>query len=264
MSFSKNLISHNVKNKCYPDGLIHTTICNKPIFVESGWECTEERIHKENIHKPQNKDNASRNDSVSRARTKVFDIAYMNDFTQFITFTFNGEKFARSDITTIMKTVKKTLDNWVQRYNLKYLLLPEYHLDGNNIHCHALGSGNYQLIDSGTVTTNLYKKPIKIETAIRKGIPENEWHKVYNMPQWKYGWSTAINLYGEKKNVCRYITKYITKDLQKIFGNYYYAGGHVIRNVPVMLSDMNYEDVQAKEFCVEDINLKFKYLEVMG
>jgi len=163
----------------------------------------------------------------------------MNGFDYFVTWTLNKEYIDRYDPAAVSKSLKIFLQNKVARNGMKYVLIGEHHKDGA-IHMHGLISGKFKLTDSGK----------KTET----GQP------IYNMEDWKLGWSTVIPTYGEHEHVAKYITKYVTKDFQKIFGNYYYAGGDIIRDVPYTLHDMDYFSLEAKEYSVPDENIGFKYL----
>ena len=107
-------------------------------------------------------------------------------------------------------------------------------------------SANVNLKYSGTVRLKGHKKPMKVETAKRYGIPSSECKPVYNLSNWKYGFSTVLLLdtNSDKTNMSKYMTKYICKDSQMIFGNYYLAGGReLVRNAPFYLCDLNYNDV---------------------
>lgn len=256
-------IFHNVKEREYPNGLRKITVASRNVYKEKGWELSANinQSDKQKISKPQNKDNAARHDSIRRAKQKVFDIAAMNDFDYFITLTLDEKKIDRFDIPQIMKKLKIFLNNNAKRHNLKYLILPEKHKDGA-IHMHGLISGDMQFIDSGTVQAAGYSKPIKLETALQKNIPVSEMHTVYNMPQWTFGFSTAIHTYGDTEHCAKYITKYVTKDVQKIFGNFYYAGGKIVRDVPYKLYDLDYDEVESnKEIYCEAIATYFKFLD---
>ena len=196
-------VCHNTKIKCYPSGLKRVTVCTAPIFREPGWEPEH---NKPRFAKPQNPDEESRADNVKRAKEKCFDIAMMNKFDYFITWTLSADKIDRYNPDEVSKQLKKFLNNMVCRYDLKYIIIPEHHKDGA-IHMHGLISGNIKLKHA---THKKSGKPMHTTS----GKP------IYNMPQWKYGWSTAIETYGDTEHVARYITKYITKDFQKIFGNF--------------------------------------------
>lgn len=58
-------------------------------------------------------------------------------------------------------------------------------------------------------------------------------------------------------------TKYITKDVQKIFGNFYFAGGHGLkRDVPFTLSDTDFQEFEADSECYCPVtDTSFKYLD---
>ncbi len=217
------------------------TVCSKPIFKDPAFELIKPPIVKE--PKPKNMDNPVRNDSAKRAKETIFDIARLNDFTHFITWTLNKEKIDRYDPAAVKKKLKRFLNNMQQRYRLKYLIVPEYHKDGA-IHMHGLISGNIKLVDSS-------KK-------------DEHGRTIYNMPQWTLGFS-GVTCIEKKEHLAEYITKYISKDFKKIFGSFYYAGGKgLIRHPPVTLYDTDYFQVNAKEYSVPKANLGYKYLSVDG
>ena len=106
---------------------------------------------------------------------------------------------------------------------------------------HGLISGDFKLLDSGKKT--------------ERGAT------IYNMPEWTWGFSTAIETDHNVSRIASYITKYITKDFRKIFGKFYYAGGvDLVRQAPTRLYDTNYQEVNGKEYSVKAANLGFKYV----
>lgn len=232
----------NTKEKIYPNGERKFTVCSKPIFkIDEYMESTDDS---EPIPKPKNMSNEVRSDSVKRAKEKIFDIAMCNTFTHFITWTLDKEQIDRYDPAVVSKKLKKYLDNLVQRKNLRYLVIPEHHKDGA-IHMHGLISGDLKMVDSKRKT--------------------DDGKIIYNMPEWTLGWSTAIELDGEQENIAKYMTKYITKDFRKIFGSFYYAGGHgLIRKPEIRVYDSDYEAFDQKEFSPEGVNLWFKYFAAQG
>lgn len=191
-------IYHNVKIKSYPDGTERLTICSKPIFREHNYERVNPPEKEVEEHKPQKAGNDVRPDAIKRAKEKCFDIAMLNSFDYFVTWTLDPEKIDRYDPQKVSKKLQQFLKDMTKRHNLRYLIIPEHHEDGA-IHMHGLISGDIKLVDSGH----------------RVGDKA-----IYNMPQWKYGWSTAIPTYGKTEHIAKYITKYITKDFRKIFGNF--------------------------------------------
>lgn len=258
-------ITHNTKVKIYPDGTERVTICSKPIFREQGYELNKTASFLPHDPEPRTYDTASpsRSDNLKRAKDAVFDIALANTWDYFLTITINPENIKgidRKDPKQVSKYIKRWLNNQVQRHGLSYLLLPEEHKDGA-IHAHALVSGLHRLTDSGTVLVSGIKKPVKRETALRRGYSPEDFRVVYNVPGWTLGFSTAISVYGDPHHAAAYMAKYITKEEQKkIFGNYYLAGGKgLIRKLPTRLEDRNYSSLDLPEYSVPQANLGFKY-----
>lgn len=227
---------HNAKIKFYFNGDTSTVIASKPIFQDVSFELVTPR--KKSV--VPNWGNESRYDNLLRAKKKVFDIAMMNDFDYFITLTIDSRKLDRYDPVAFKKKVQSFLKNLVSRSDGVYLLIPEHHKDGA-VHAHMLYSGKLQLVDSG-------KK-------------DKSGRTIYNLPQWKIGFSTAIELDKNKGLVARYITKYITKESKKIFGNFYLAGGKtLVRDVPYQLFDVDFDAVEATAYFPPDFEVAFKYL----
>ena len=233
-------IQHNAKLKLYPDGY-SLTIANKPIFIESGWEVVGDNPKKP---KPKNMDGEIRPDNIKRAKQKVMDIARLNTFQWFITWTLDKREIDRYDPKEVSRKLKTFLMNKVKRNAAVYLIIAEYHknVDDNNgqaIHMHGLLSGNFKMVDSG-------KKTKSGQT-------------IYNMSDWKLGFSTAIELDENISAISRYITKYISKDFCKIFGSFYYAGGHnLIRKPQYKLFNLDYASVNIKEYSNEYLSFKYK------
>lgn len=237
---TKEDIYFNAKTKHYPSGLDKVSVSNKRVYKDKAYESRDYKDR--NRPTKYNLNGESRQNNVNAVKVKIFDIALINKFTHFITLTFDQKKIDRYDDEEIKAKLKIWLKNAVARKDLKYLLIPERHKDGA-IHCHALVSGNLDFVDSGIV--NDYGKPI------------------YNISDWKYGFSTAFEITDEngENAFIKYVTKYITKESKKIFGNYYLAGGKGLkRDVPCSLSNMDYYSVDAEEHIVPlgDYDLKFK------
>ena len=234
-------ITFNAKEKIYPNGYRHITAASRSIFREPGWEPIGKSID-DKMPKPQNKDTEVRDDSVRRAKTKIFDIAMLNDFDYFFTGTLDSSVIERDNPEAVSKAIKTFFKNMVCRYDVSYLLVPEYHKDGKNIHVHGFIKGNLSLVDSGKRT-----KDGKI---------------IYNWLDWKFGFTTVIPLTGDKLHAAKYITKYISKDFKKIFGNFYYAGGPIVRKPQIRYYDIDFDSIDAKEYMAPNANVVFKYLSI--
>lgn len=196
-----------------------------------------------------------RSDSLKRSKDKVFDIVRLNDWKYFLTITFNGSEYDFKNPQFIKKKVRKWLENQVQRCGLKYILIPEYHEKGG-IHCHALINDALEVVDSGTRIIAGYGKPVKVETVEK--YHSEVLHVVYNVPKWKYGFSTAIEV-TDSSGLAHYVTKYITKGNDKIFGKYYWAGGDIKREPQIVYTNTSFDSVQRPEHYKPYTSYVYKY-----
>lgn len=201
--------------------------------------------------------------SRRRARRAVRDIMDCNQFKYFMTFTLNGERFNRGDYPAFVKLVNKYLGNRVARYGWFYVAVPEYHKDGKNLHLHAVvGGDRFNLVNSGTVLRPDGGRPVKLDTALRQGYKREDLKTVYNVSDWVDGYSTAIEVYGGRLALTRYILKYITKSDDKIGGRWYFSGGkldrpiYVYKNLPYL--DIEDADVEFKN---DGGEFKIKYID---
>jgi len=183
--------------------------------------------------------------SQYRARHKIFDIAMLNDWQYFVTFTFNDKIQDAHDYKGTIEKVKKWCQNAVQRKGMRYLLVPELHPTSGRIHLHGLLA---------------FQSNIPLEFS---GHYDKALRPIYNCPFWKYGFSTVVRLdFNTQDRIAKYITKYITKDLDKITGNYYYAGGHNLKRfVDKSYINIDFDDFDAPEFVIAG-GMKVKYLYV--
>ena len=97
----------------------------------------------------------------------------------------------------------------------QYVLIPEYHKrkkgeDRPALHMHGL--------------CNL--GAVQIERALSengRGLTDDEGRPIYNVLDWKWGFSTCVPLDGEYERAVNYVAKYITKAEDKIFGKWYFS-----------------------------------------
>lgn len=170
--------------------------------------------------------------AVYRARSKVLDCIRCNlDLAFFCTLTFNAEYVNREEYTEVVRKFSQWCDNRVRREGLKYVGVIERHKRSNGLHFHVLCNNALKLVDSGTVKCVGYKKPIRVATADRYKIPEEDRKTVYNISDWSYGFSTAIAITNDDSLVktSAYLQKYLTKESDKVGGRYYYSGGKLLR-----------------------------------
>lgn len=229
------------------DDFVKYTVFSKAVFNPHGFEKVKSDIQVEN--RKYDTSNETRSDSVKRAIDKAFEIAYANDFKYFVTFTLDKDKIDRYEPKEILKKLKVWLSNNVSRKGFKYIIFPEYHSlkDGEekpSIHFHGLLSGDLKLVDSGYRTE-------------RGQI-------IYNSERWSFGFSTVIEIDGEKNKLVNYVMKYITKDKKKIFGKFYFSGGHIEREVPTQYFNEDFMSFDGAEYKIANAPLSVKYRTDLG
>jgi hypothetical protein len=149
--------------------------------------------------KTSNEDNFER--SIRRTKKKISDIALCNQFDMFATFTFKDER------DNIEKS-KAKMANWLKNQRKRkgkfaYLIVPEFHKDGESLHFHALIKGYAgKLIEAINPRTG---KSFK-----QKG------RTVYTFASYTLGFTNVVKIENTPEShakVSSYIRKYITKDM---------------------------------------------------
>ena len=154
-------------------------------------------------------DNVRFSNSVSRSRSRVFELAMCNEFTHFCTFTQDEKLRDRFDLSEFRKDLAQLVRN-INRgrdTKIKYLLIPEQHKNGA-WHIHGLLMG---LTDSDLREFTLKEKlPEKLRKRIAKG------EKIYDWKRYRqaFGYFTCTEI-GNQTACAKYITKYVSKDMQK-------------------------------------------------
>jgi hypothetical protein len=240
---SRDQITHNTIVYAYENGCVDIISADRAIFRESGWEAAEsEKKAPKTREKGVKSDGDDMLRSARRARAKLRRLALANEFEYFVTLTLDQAKIDRYDPNAIMKKVNVWLDNMVRRNGLRYILVPELHDDGA-YHFHGFFAGrSVKAVDSGTIKRPGIKKPMRPRSeAERLQWLADGGMIVYNLPQWSYGFTTAIELYGEYSRAVGYVCKYIGKqEGQRPMGRWYYSGG-ALREPTKLYADLDYE-----------------------
>ena len=212
-------MNYNVKTIEYMDSVQIRTY-KKPIHVSNKIKKPDQKIILNQQDKPkENKErtieqvNHSMKASVNRTVNQIYTIARSNKWEYFVTLTINPEKLDNTDFNLISEKLNIWTNNLKKRYapDLKYIIVPELHKDKTKWHFHGLFAniGKMPLTFSGKVCVGKF-----IYDYVRKPYAT----KIYNIPLWKYGFSTATIIRDSGK-ASSYITKYITKDLSHILQN---------------------------------------------
>jgi len=160
--------------------------------------------------------------SERRAKVAVLDLILCNpDLDTFCTFTYRPEGNERTSYDDVYKKLSVWCSNAVQRRDLKYVAVPEYHMDGEAIHFHMVANRS---------ALNLHFQHWKVKH--KNGSP------IYNIKDWLHGFSTAVEIAAgaeDRDAVAKYIFKYMGKQSgQKIGGRYYLHGGKLRKPVYVL------------------------------
>lgn len=127
--------------------------------------------------------------NISRAKSRVTELALCNDWEYFVTLTLSEDKQNRFDLQGYIKD----LGNWIGNYNrkygchLRYIIIPEFHKDGA-VHAHGLLCG----VQDESLCKNEY------------GFMDLPYYRN------RFGF-ISLGKIRDKEKVSRYITKYITK-----------------------------------------------------
>lgn len=288
-------IRHNCRIKRYPDGSAVLLLSDRAIFRAPGWEEVNPKKRKDvgallselsdsydvaelsqyELARLEEREAASAAASLARAQRRakaaVRDLGLCNDWRFFVTLTLDAAKVDRYDVAAITRRLNTWLDNHVRRDGLAYVLVPERHKDGA-IHFHGFFNGALRAVDSGTIDRGK-GKPQRPRSAKQRA----DWiaaggRIVYNLPAWDFGFTTAIELYGNRRAAVGYVSKYIAKQMQpdgtpgKIGGRWYYSGG-ALRRPGVEYCDVDmeaYAGYDGFEFVIDALGAKCKIIDVEG
>ncbi len=165
----------------------------------------------------------------------------------FVTLTFAPDKVNRTDYGEIVKKLSIWLDNRVRRHGLKYVLVPEYHKDGESVHFHGLM--NFEALTLVRATNNKKGRYLGQELCDDKGRP------IFNIKDFTLGHTTVIPIEGVNgREACaKYCYKYIVKSGgQKVGGRYYLSGGDLGRPRYEYIN-VDFEALEAKEIDIKGV-----------
>lgn len=136
--------------------------------------------------------------NISRARSRVLELALCNPWEWFVTLTIDGTKQDRSDLDEYVKDLGNWIGNFNKKYkcSMKYLLVPELHKDGKSWHMHGL----------------LHDVPD--EALVRNEF--GYWDVPYYRNRFGY---ISLSAVKSHEKVSHYITKYISKSMTARIGD---------------------------------------------
>lgn len=202
--------------------------------------------------------------NISRAKSKIFDLAASNSWEYFVTFTLNSENYDRENLEIFRKDFSKKITNYnhYHHVNIQYLLIPEEHKDEKSWHFHGLMRGiPKEMLVLFTPDMHL---PYSILDKLKKGECVYDWPFYSN----HFGFCNIESVRDPDK-VCGYITKYITKDLvqsvSRLNSHCYYASKGLKRSeiikrgelVKDFIPDFKNEYIKSKTFSSAEEALSF-------
>lgn len=222
-------IKHSAKIYTYPGGIQDIVASSEPDFGAKGWEksgenakrCAPAGAHERKSSDPKGEDLQR---SMRRARAKLRRLALANDFRWFVTLTIDPEKCDSFDGAAVVRKLNAWCSNMVQRKGLRYILVPERHKSGR-IHFHGFFNDCLEVVDSGHT--------------------DKQGHRIFNLPQWALGFTTAIELYDDYIKAVGYVCKYVGKQGEKPAGRWYYSGGDLRE------PDVAYAEISPAELLAE-------------
>ena len=198
-SYYKNFVRVYIPNEAFKK--LHDNV--------EGGEILEPFYSSDNIYE------TNKERSLRRTRKSIKDIVFCNDFELFATFTFKDD---RQNIDKCKTKITNWLRNEIKRKGkFEYLVVSEFHKDGESIHFHALIKGY-----TGEVKRSFNNgKPIT-----KKG------RDVYEFPSYTSGFTNVqkidLNL-DSQTSLAYYIQKYLTKDNPILFGKNRYRASQGIK-----------------------------------
>ena len=214
--------------------------------------------------------NRSMEVSVNRTVQTIYGYAQSNKWDWFVTLTFRRDlKFDVKDYDSVVRKLTGWLHDQRKKCpDLKYLFVPEKHKNGA-WHFHGLiaNADKLSFTDSRRVAVG--------NKAYLRTENNKEYETIYNMDNWKYGFSTATKIVSSSKAssyICKYITKdvirhserrrrfYASNNLDKpVVSEYLFNGDDLDDLLESMSEDINYIKTQT----IEDAKLIVKYVQIM-
>lgn len=192
--------TYNTKLYNYPTGQ-HIEIFSRPIMTGITKNEKDKKKTK-NENRTEEQIEHALQVSLNRTKNSIYNIARSIEWDWFITLTFDRKVTDSADFSEVVKKLQNFCHNLKRRKcpNLKYLIVPELHTDGVHYHFHGLlaGCNELEFVDSG-----------KRDASNRI---------IYNIPSWSWGFTTATAI-SDTRSASAYITKYITKNSEKLLPN---------------------------------------------
>jgi len=177
-----------------------------------------------------------RNDNITRARARIYELAYCNPWQWFFTGTMAPDRNDRTDLDGFRRRFSQMIRDIKRRQalDIKYLLVPELHADKKNWHVHGFLMGLPE--------TELHKFQIgdRMSSYIARKVAAGQ--DVYNWMQYQkiFGFCDLEPI-ASHDGACKYVTKYVRKSMEHSVTesgkNLYYRSQELAESVRVKRGD---------------------------
>lgn len=147
-------------------------------------------------------------DNITRAKSKIFELAFCNKWDYFFTGTIDGNKYDRTDLEKYHKDLSQFIRDKSKKYNSKidYLFIPELHSDGVSWHIHGFIKGLPREALTQFCVGDVMGKALA--EKVKNGDTVYNWNEYSK----KFGFCDLEPI-KHFEAVSKYITKYINKNL---------------------------------------------------
>lgn len=192
--------------------------------------------------------------NVSRARSRVFELATCNPWQWFVTLTLDKDKYDRGDLKKFIRDFGQFFRDYRKKYNVsvKYLLIPEQHKDGN-WHMHGFIHGlSFEHLTEFKLSDHL---PYRILERLQSGKRVFTWEPYAN----KFGYS-VFEMIENNEAASKYITKYITKEafntITELNAHIFYASKG-LQSSEVLHSDIIARQITSPDYKNDYVSVKW-------
>lgn len=161
--------------------------------------------------KEKKKGNKKMLESIIRSKRMLFEYAMSNEWDWYVTFTIDPSKYDRTNLKKFYTDFSQDIRNHFRRKhceNVQYVFVPELHKDRKSWHIHGLISGlNKKHLE-------LFQLSDKLPDYIRDGLKDGKELYYCSLIRNKFGFC-IFEPVRSSEACAKYITKYITKDLER-------------------------------------------------
>lgn len=192
--------------------------------------------------------------NVSRARRMIYEYASCNPWQYFVTLTL-GSDHDRTDLAIWSRAFSQWLRNYnrIHGKNVRYLLIPELHKDGEAWHMHGFFMGvSEKDLTAFDLSMHL---PHRIRNRIKEGGKLYTWQRYAD----KFGYC-CLEPIRDRAAVSSYVTKYITKDLARCvsrYGAHLYYCSKKLEKAKVLRQDFVVKGIDAPDFENDYVMIKW-------